>query len=43
MRALLSFPNPVNETSARFVAGSVAVLTVVTVAFPQGGLVPVFA
>ncbi len=43
MRGLLSFPNPVNETSARFVAGSVAVLTVPTIAFQQGWLIPVLA
>ena len=43
MRALLSFPNPVNETSARVVAGSVAVLSVLTIAFQQGWLIPVLA
>jgi hypothetical protein len=43
MRGLFSFPNPVNETSARIVAGSVAVLAVVTVAFQQGWLIPVLA
>jgi hypothetical protein len=43
MRELLVFPNPVNETSARIVAGSVAVLAVLTVAFQQGWLVPVLA
>jgi len=43
MRALFSFPNPVNETSARIVAGVVAVLAVVTVAFQQGWLLPVLA
>jgi hypothetical protein len=43
MRALLSFPNPVNETSARIVAGVVAVLAVLTVAFQQGWLIPVLA
>jgi Domain of unknown function (DUF4395) len=43
MRGLLSFPNPVNETSARIVAGTVAVLCVVTVAFQQGWLIPVLA
>jgi hypothetical protein len=43
MRELFSFPNPVNETSARLVAGSVAVLSVVTVAFQQGWLLPVLA
>src|SRR6476659_9554053 len=43
MAELLAFPNPVNETSARIVAGSVAVLAVLTVAFQQGWLVPVLA
>jgi hypothetical protein len=43
MGDLFSFPNPVNETSARLVAGSVAVLAVVTVAFQQGWLIPVLA
>jgi Domain of unknown function (DUF4395) len=43
MRTLFSFPNPVNETSARVVAGSVAVLSVLTVAFQQGWLIPVLA
>lgn len=43
MRGLFSFPNPVNETSARLVAGTVAVLAVVTVAFQQGWLLPVLA
>jgi hypothetical protein len=43
MRGLLSFPNPVNETSARLVAGTVAVLSVLTVAFQQGSLLPVLA
>lgn len=43
MRALLSFPNPVNETSARLVAGSVAVLAAFTIAFQQGWLIPVLA
>ncbi len=43
MRGLFSFPNPVNETSARLVAGSVAVLAVLTVAFQQGWLLPVLA
>lgn len=43
MRGLFSFPNPVNETSARLVAGSVAVLAVLTVAFQQGWLIPVLA
>jgi hypothetical protein len=43
MRGLLSFPNPVNETSARLVAATVAVLSVLTVAFQQGWLLPVLA
>ena len=43
MRSLFSFPNPVNETSARTVAAVVAALAVVTVAFQQGWLVPVLA
>ena len=43
MRDLLSFPNPVNETSARLVAGTVAVLSLLTVAFQQGWLLPVLA
>ena len=43
MRDFFSFPNPVNETSARVVAGSVAVLAVLTVAFQQGWLIPVLA
>ncbi len=43
MHELFSFPNPVNDTSARLVAGSVAVLSVVTVAFQQGWLLPVLA
>ncbi len=43
MWRLLSFPNPVNETSARLVAGSVATLAVLTIAFQQGWLLPVLA
>jgi hypothetical protein len=43
MRSLLSFPNPVNETSARLVAGTVAMLAVIAVAFQQGWLLPVLA
>jgi hypothetical protein len=43
MRGLFSFPNPVNETSARLVAGAVAVLAVIAVAFQQGWLLPVLA
>ena len=43
MRALLSFPNPVNDTSARLVAGAVALISVFTIAFQQGWLIPVLA
>lgn len=43
MRGIFEFPNPVNETSARIVAGTVAVLAVVTIAFQQGWLLPVLA
>jgi hypothetical protein len=43
MRDVFSFPNPVNETSARLVAGGVAVLAIATVAFQQGWLLPVLA
>jgi hypothetical protein len=43
MDDLFTFPNPVNETSARLVAGAVAVLAVLTVAFQQGWPIPVLA
>jgi hypothetical protein len=43
VRNLFSFPNPVNETSARLVAGVVAVLAVVAIAFQQGWILPVLA
>ena len=43
MRGLFSFPNPVNETSARIVAGVVAVLAVLAIAFQQGWILPVLA
>ena len=43
MREVFSFPNPVNETSARLVAGAVAVLAVLTIAFQQGWVIPVLA
>jgi hypothetical protein len=33
VRALFSFPNPVNEVSARLVAGGVLVMCIVTIAF----------
>ncbi|HKI92365.1 MAG TPA: DUF4395 domain-containing protein, partial [Gaiellaceae bacterium] len=42
-RDVFSFPNPVNETSARLVAGGVASLAVLTLAFQQGWLIPVLA
>jgi hypothetical protein len=43
VRGLFSFPNPVNETSARFVAASVALIAVLAIAFQQGWLIPVLA
>ena len=43
MRELFSFPNLVNETSARLVAGVVAVLALIAPAFQQGWLLPVLA
>src|SRR5919197_2831045 len=43
MRGLFSFPNPVNETSARVVAAVGAGLALVAVAFQQGWLLPVLA
>ena len=43
MRGLFSFPNPVNETSARLVAAVVAVLAVAAIAFQQGWILPVLA
>jgi hypothetical protein len=43
MHGLFSFPDPVNETSARLVAGAVVVLAIVTLAFQQGWLIPVLA
>ena len=43
VRRLFSFPNPVNETSARLVAGVVAVLAVAAIAFQQGWILPVLA
>jgi Domain of unknown function (DUF4395) len=43
MSNLFTFPNPVNETSARLVAGAVAVLCVVAIAFQQGWILPVLA
>lgn len=43
MRRVFSFPNPVNETSARLVAGVVAVLAVAAIGFQQGLLLPLLA
>jgi Domain of unknown function (DUF4395) len=43
MRGLLSFPNPVNETSARLVASGVVVTSVLAIVFQQGWLIPVLA
>jgi hypothetical protein len=40
---LLSFPNPVNETSARLVAGGVVIIGVLTIAFDQPWLLVVLA
>lgn len=35
MQELFSFPNPVNEVSARLVAGGVVILTIATIVFEQ--------
>ena len=43
MRGLFSFPNPVNEASGRLVAGGVAILAALTIAFQQGRLLAVLA
>jgi len=43
MTRLFSFPNPVNEVSARLVAGGVVVLGVATIAFDQPWLMLVLA
>jgi len=40
---LFSFPDPVNEVSARLVAGGVVVLSLATIAFDQPWLLPVIA
>jgi hypothetical protein len=42
-RGVFSFPSPVNETSARLVAGAVAVIAVLAIAFQQGWMIPVLA
>jgi hypothetical protein len=43
MAQLFSFPNPVNEVSARLVAAGVVVLSVLTLAFDQPWLILVLA
>jgi hypothetical protein len=43
LRDLFSFPNPVNEVSARLVAGGVIVMTVVAIAADQPWLLAVIA
>ncbi len=43
MRSLLSFPDPVNETSARLVAGAVALLALAAVLSGQALLLPLLA
>ena len=43
LRALFSFPNPVNDVSARLVAGGVVVLAAATVGSRQEWLLPVLA
>lgn len=43
MESLFSFPNPVNEVSARLVAGGVVILSVITIALDQPWLTAVIA
>jgi hypothetical protein len=43
LRALFSFPNPVNDVSARLVAGGVVVMSVVAIAVDQPWLLAVIA
>jgi hypothetical protein len=43
MRELFGFPNPVNEVSARLVAGGVVLLTIATIVFEQPVLLLVLA
>lgn len=43
LRSLFSFPNPVNEVSARLVAGGVVVVVAVALAFQQPWLLAVLA
>ena len=43
MKDLFSFPNPVNEVSARLVAGGVVILTLATIVFQQPVLLVLLA
>ena len=43
MSDLFTFPNPVNEVSARLVAGGVVIMSVITIAFDQPWLLLVIA
>ena len=43
MNQLFSFPNPVNEVSARLVAGGVLIMSVLTIAFDQPWIMLVLA
>ncbi|HSZ37496.1 MAG TPA: DUF4395 domain-containing protein [Acidimicrobiales bacterium] len=43
MRSLFSFPNPVNEVSARLVAAGVVLMSVLTIAFDQKWVTVVIA
>jgi hypothetical protein len=43
MKRLFSFPDPVNEVSARLVAGGVVVLSIATIAFDQPWLLVLLA
>ena len=43
MRKLFSFPDPVNEVSARLVAGAVVLMAVATIAFDQPWLIVLLA
>jgi Domain of unknown function (DUF4395) len=43
MKQLFSFPNPVNEVSARLVAGGVVILTLATIVFQQPVLLVLLA
>ena len=43
VRSLLSFPNPVNETSARLVAGGVVLMSLATIVFDQPWITAIIA